>query len=507
MSMVDSESKSSIMSDLQTHLDIEVPVAEGLAGYYPEQSMPLAAIITILLFVISSIALGLLIVPRINKSICIIAETTINRIIDARITRKTQNIVVKQAILQSSLDARINALVHGYHQATQAAEQDRIRKIIRDYVTSALRQDRADRKVGLDTCINKAYDTRHAAEQEQLHQAIDSRVTNALETAGLTNQEGLRCLIDARIRETHRVRKTSEQEQLQQIIDARILRAIEVEQAAQHNSIRVLIDTSVREYREAQSFIQQETIGKLVDERIRAAIEADRAAQRGTPQKPVTSRIDRLHEVQESTRQHAVLHVTGAQVDSMSGGGDPRNPIASRIAQTSKELQTTTSNPVTAVVKVPVKRATPVVIDQQAGVGFMDRKHREQMQQWAPLYLNLARALEDINMHIPDDYSSGVILTSTYRISQVINSAITALEAIRINKPGSGEIARGAMHDYLKSITGYLAGHNYGVCCGVLDTMNELREHICVALQGGIDNDGPGVQTDMLQLLREGSQI
>ncbi|KAK4896083.1 hypothetical protein LTR27_005940 [Elasticomyces elasticus] len=500
------------MSGIQTHLGPEVPVTkQGLAGYYPEQSMPLAAIITILLFIIISIALGFLIGPRINKNICIIAETTINRIIDARTTRKTQNIVVKQAILQSSLDARINALIHGYHQATQAAEQDRIRNTIADYVTSALDRDRADREAGLDIRINKAYDTRHAAGQEQLHQTIDARITNALETADLTNQEGLRCLIDARIREFHRVRKTSEQKQLQQIIDARISLVIEVEQAAQHNSIRTLIDASVREYCEAQSFIQQETIGNLVDARISAAIEADRAAQSGTLQKAVTARVDRVHDAQGSNKQHAVLHATGAQVNSMPqvelmSEDRWRDPVASRIVRTAREPRYTASTAVVASIKMSGKKIMPVMTHQWAGVGPMARRQRERTQQRASLYLDLARALNDIKMHISEDHSRGVILTSTFRISQVISAAITALKTLQVNKSGPGEVARKAMHGHFESITGFLAEHNYGMCCGVLDVLFELRERVCVVLRDGIDDDGLGVRFDLLQLLREGSQ-
>ncbi|KAK5683600.1 hypothetical protein LTS10_005133 [Elasticomyces elasticus] len=501
--------KSAVMSGLQTDLDLEVPVTkQGLAGYHQEKPLPLAAIITILLLVISSIALGLLIGPRINKSICIIAENTINRIIDARITRKTQNIVVKQAILQSSLDARINALIHGYHKATQAAEQDMIRKTIGDYVTSALDRDRADREVGLDTRINKAYDTRQAAGQEQLHQIIDARVTNSLEAAGLTNQEGLRWLIDARIRESHRVRKTSEQDQLQEIIDARISHVIELDQAAFFESITALIKISINDSREARRVAQQELIGTLVDSRIGAAIEADGAAQRSVPREPVTARVGHLHEMQRSPGQALVLHAVGAQVDSMPNVKTTREdrlrvPVAARITQTSRKPRTTSPKPIVTVAN-DLPEIMPVMTHQRAGAGLVDRKNPEQTQQRTLLYLTFGKALFDIKTHIPDDYSSGVILTSTFRISQVISAAITALGALQLNDSGPGEVARKAMHDHFKSIIGFLAEHNYSMCCGVLGILTELREHVCVALQGGVVNDGPGVQFDLLRLLREG---
>ncbi|KAK3625039.1 hypothetical protein LTR56_020683 [Elasticomyces elasticus] len=491
------------MSGLQTHFDLEVPgVKQSVAGYHP-RSMSLAAIATAALLVTSFVALFCFFAPKLANDTRDLIEDTFHRIIDVGFTRETRNIGVKQATFQSSLDARINALKYGYHQATQGAKQDVIRKTIENNVISAIKLDRADLEGRINARIDEAYDTRHAAGQDQLHQTIDARITNAFGEAQSANQECLRRHIDARIREFHRVRKTSEQDQLQQIIDARISRIIEAEQAAQLNSIHVLIDTSFREHREAQSFIQQETTGKLVDMRIGASIEAERAAEHSTPQRAVTTLVDQTHEVHGSSRQAVILHATGAQVNSMPevellSEDRLRDPVDSRIVQTAREPRNTASNAVVASVKMSV------MIQQREGVGLVDRRNREQMHQPTLVHLASAKALSAVKTHIPADYSSGVILTSTFRISQAIDAAITALEALQLNDPGPGEVARKAMHDHFKRITGFLAEHRYSMCCGVLNILTELREDVRVALQGGVVNGGLGVQFDLLRLLREG---
>ncbi|KAK5746916.1 hypothetical protein LTR17_000547 [Elasticomyces elasticus] len=265
-----------------------------------------------------------------------------------------------------------------------------------------------------------------------------------------------------------------DQDQLQQTIDARISRVL----AAQLNN------------------------SKLVDALIGAAIEADRAAQRSTPQMPVTTLVDHAHEVHGSTRQLVVLHATEPQVNSMPEVELPsehrlRDPLDSRIVQTAREPRNKASNAVIASVNMSGDEIMPVTIQQRAGAGLVDRRNREQMQQRTLLYLTFGKALYDIETHIPDDYSSGVILTSTFRISQMISAAITALGALQFNDPGPVDVARKVMHDHFKSIIGFLAEHNYSIWCGVLDILIKLREGVCVALQGGID--------DIVQLLREAS--
>ncbi|KAK4952769.1 hypothetical protein LTR10_009577 [Elasticomyces elasticus] len=157
------------MSGLQTHLDLEAPVTkQRLAGYRPEQTMPRAAIITILLFVISFIAVAYFTGPKTIRSIRTAIEDTIHRTIDARIANQSGNILVKQAILHSSEDARINVKLYEYHKATHPAKQDMIRKATEDYLTSAFSQFKASLKPQLDTHTHR--------------QIIDSRIAHALET-------------------------------------------------------------------------------------------------------------------------------------------------------------------------------------------------------------------------------------------------------------------------------------------------------------------------------------